>query len=95
MILNHRINTVNVFIVNRTHYKFHSDLEKILLTCVTVAEGKELKVCDLFGKLEEISPGVKRIEGEKVLCTFGKIFQTKLQHGGWQREYVIKCYYEC
>ena len=74
MILNHRINAVNVFIVNRTHYKFNLDLEKILLNCVTVAEGKEWKVCDLVGKLEEISPGVKRIERVKVLRTFGKIF---------------------
>ena len=80
---------------HRTHYKFNLDLEKILLTCVTVAEGKELKVCDLFDKLEEISPGMKRIEREKVLRTFGKIFQTKLHHRGRQREYVIKRYYEC
>jgi hypothetical protein len=79
----------NVFIVNRIHRKFSLDLEKILQTCVTVAEGKELKVCDLFDKLEEVSPGVKRIEREKVLRTFGKIFHTKLQHKGQRPEYVI------
>lgn len=63
-------------------------MEKILLTVVKVEEGKELKVCDLFDKLEEVSPGVKRIEREKVLRTFGKIFQKKLQYRGRQREYV-------
>ena len=78
--------TVNVFIVNRIHRKFSLDLEKILQTCVTVEVGKELKVCDLFDKLEEVSPGVKRIEREKVLCMFGKIFHTKLKHKGQQQE---------
>ncbi|KAK3736229.1 hypothetical protein QZH41_007341 [Actinostola sp. cb2023] len=72
--------------VNPTHYKFKMDLNAILEANVMADDEGELTVKELWKRLEEVAPSVKRIERVKVLRTISNIFATTLKHRGKKRE---------